>query len=78
MWNKINNFNRQQNDDTDHLKIKFNSDDDLHFDEPLKMYDVVIHIRSFFEDGGIFYTQIFLEKCLYNLTKNSADKILKV
>ena len=35
----------------DHMKIKFNSDDDLPLNKPLKFHAMTIIIRSVFEDG---------------------------
>ena len=35
----------------------------------------MIHIRSFFEYDTIFYSKVFLRKCLYNLIKSNDDNI---
>lgn len=35
----------------------------------------MIHIRSFFEYDKIFYSKVFLRKCLYNLIKSNDDNI---
>ena len=42
----------------DYMKIKFNSDDDLPLNKPLKFYLMTITIRSAFEDGKL-YPQVF-------------------
>ena len=34
------------------MKIKFNSDDDLPLNKPLKFHAMAITIRSVFEEGG--------------------------
>ena len=34
------------------MKIKFNSNDDLSLNKPLKFHSMTIIIRSVFEDGG--------------------------
>ena len=39
----------------DYLKIKFNSDDDLPLNKPLKFHEMTIIIRSVFEEGGKLY-----------------------
>ena len=46
------------------MKIKFNSDDDLPLNKPLKFYLMTITIRSPFEDGKL-YPQVFLDHTLY-------------
>ena len=51
----------------DHIKIKFNADDELPLDKPLKFHAMKIIIRSVFEEGGKFYPQVFLDDALYEL-----------
>ena len=46
--------------------IKFNSDDDLPLNKPLKFHNMTITIRSVFEDGKL-YPQVFLDDTLYEL-----------
>ena len=53
--------------DKDFMKIKFNTDDDLPLDKQLKCPTMTIVFRSVFEDKGIFYAQIYLDECLYEL-----------
>ena len=36
----------------DYMKIKFNSDDDLPLNKPLKFHNMAITIRSVFEEDG--------------------------
>ena len=50
----------------DHMKIKFNSDDDLPLNKRLKFHAMTIVNRSVFE-GGKLYLQVFLDDCLYEL-----------
>ena len=50
-----------------YMKIKFNSDDDLPLNKPLKFYAMIIIIRSVFEEDGKLYPQIFLDNALYEL-----------
>ena len=52
------------------MKIKFNSDDDLPLNKPLKFHAMTIIIRSVFEEGGKLYPQIFLDDTLYEECKN--------
>ena len=51
----------------DYMKIKFNSDDDLPLNKPLKFHAMTIIIRSVFEEGGKLYPQVFLDDCFYGL-----------
>ena len=48
-------------------KIKFNSDDDLPLNKPLKFHAMTIIIRSVFEEGAKLYPQVFLDGALYEL-----------
>ena len=43
----------------DYMKIKFNSDDNLPLNKPLKFHNMTITIRSVFEDDGKLYPQVF-------------------
>ena len=49
------------------MKIKFGSDDDLPLNKLLKFYVMVITIRSFFEEDGKLYPQLFLDGTFYEL-----------
>ena len=49
------------------MKIKFNSDDDLLLNKPLKFRLVAITIRSVFKEDGKLYLQVFLVDALYKL-----------
>ena len=50
-----------------YMKIKFNSDDDLPLNKPLKFCLMTITIKSVFEEGDTFYPQLFLYDTLYKL-----------
>ena len=50
----------------DYTKIKFNSDDDLPLNKLLKFHNMIIIIRSVFEDGKL-YPQAYLDDTLYKL-----------
>ena len=43
----------------DYMKIKFNSDDDLPLNKPLKVHDVAITIRSVYKEDGKLYLYVF-------------------
>ena len=66
--NKIKAINGKENDyEKDYMKIKFNSDDDLPLNKPLKFHMMTIIIRSVFEEDGKLYPQVFLDDTLYEL-----------
>ena len=46
------------------MNIKSNSDDDLPLNKQLKFHNMVITIRSDFEEDGKLYPQIFLDDTL--------------
>ena len=52
----------------DYMKIKFNSDDNLPLNKPLKFHNMTITIRSVFEEDGKLYPQLFLDDTLYELS----------
>ena len=49
------------------MKIKFNSDDDLPLNKPLKFHAMTIIVRSVFEKDGKFSSQLYLDDCFYEL-----------
>ena len=49
------------------MKIKFNSDNNLPLNKPLKFHMITITIRSVFEEDGKLYLQVFLDDALYKL-----------
>ena len=53
----------------DYMKIKFNSDDDLPLNKPLKFYNMTTTIKSVFEKAGKLYPQVFLDDTLYELKR---------
>ena len=51
----------------DYMKIKFNSDDNLPLNKPLKFHNMTITIRSVFKEDGKLYPQVSLDDTLYEL-----------
>ena len=49
------------------LKIRFESNDDLPLNKPIKLRLLTIIIRSVFSENGKFYPQLFLDDALYEL-----------
>ena len=52
----------------DYMKIKFNFDDNLPLNKPLKFHNMTITIRSVFKEYGELYPQVFLDDTLYELS----------
>ena len=72
VWNGIKNKIKEVGDsecdyEKDYMKIKFNSDDDLPLNKPLKFHLMTITIRSVFKEDGKLYPQLFLDDALYDL-----------
>ena len=51
----------------DYTKIKFNSDDNLPLNKPLKFYQMTITIRCVISEDNKLYPQVFLDEALYSL-----------
>ena len=49
------------------MKIRFDSDDDLPLNKPLKFRVMTIIIKSVFEENGKLYPQLVLDDALYEL-----------
>ena len=70
VWNgikdNINEINNGKCDyEKDYMKIKFNSDDNLPLNKPLKF--CLMTIRSAFKEDGKLYPQVLLDDALYEL-----------
>ena len=63
---KIKEINSDECDyEKDYMKIKFNSDDNLPLNKPLKFR--LMTIRSAFKEDGKLYPQVLLDDALYEL-----------
>ena len=49
------------------MKIKFNSDDNLPLNKPLKIPNMTITITLVFEEDSKLYPQLYLDNTLYEL-----------
>ena len=56
---KATNGDEKNNYGKDYMKIKFNSNDDLPLNKPLKSHAMAIIMRSVFEEGDKLYPQGF-------------------
>ena len=50
------------------MQIKFNTDDNLPLNKPLKFHNMTITTRSVFKEDGKLYPQVFLHDTLYELS----------
>ena len=55
------------NYEKDYMKIKFNSDDNLPLNKPIKFSNMAIIFRCVFSEGGKLYPQLFLDDTFYEL-----------
>ena len=73
VWDGIKNKIKAVNDGKendygkDYMKIKFNSDDELPLNKPLKFHAMTVIIRSVFKEDGKLYLQLFSDDTLYKL-----------
>ena len=72
VWNGINNKINEVSDsefdyEKDYMKIKFNSDDNLPLNKPLKFHLMTITIRCVFEEDGKLYPQVYVDDSLYEI-----------
>ena len=49
------------------MKIKFNSDNNLPLNKPLKFHNITITIISVFKEDGRLSPQVFLDNTFYEL-----------
>ena len=72
LWNKIKSIIEKVNlksgeYETYYMKIKFYSDDNLPLNELLKLYNLIIVIKSVIKEDDKYYPKVFLDECLYEL-----------
>ena len=51
----------------DFKKFRFESNDDLQLNKPIKLHNITIIIRSVFSENAKFYPQLFLDDAPYEL-----------
>ena len=59
--------NDERDYEKDYMKIKFNSDDNLPLNKPLKFHNMTITIRSVFKEDGKLYPKVLLDNTFYEL-----------
>ena len=55
----------------DFMKIKFNTDDNLPLNKPLKLHLLTIIVVGIFKEDGKLNLQLYLDPCLYELRVTS-------
>ena len=71
LWIKIRDLIKpitKKSDDYDekHMKIKFNSDDELN-DKTIEIITMVMVTGAVFHENNKYYPQVFLDECLYKI-----------
>ena len=56
------NSGEENNYQKDYMKVKFNSDDDLPLNKPLRFHAITIIFKSVLEEGGKLYPQVFFRR----------------
>ena len=57
--------------DKDFMKIKFDTDNNLPLNKPLKLHLLTTIVGCILEEDGKFYLQLYLDDCLYELRATS-------
>ena len=71
LWDKIiylirSIINNSNNYDKKYIRINLHLDNELPLSNTLKLYNMVINVRSAFQEGSKYY-QVFLDECWYKL-----------
>ena len=64
---KIINSGESRNYEKEYTKMKFISDDNLPLNKILKLSMFMVIVKYVFEENGKYYSQVFLDECLYRL-----------
>ena len=64
---KINDYSQPIKYDENYMKIKFNTDDNIPLNKIIYFPTTTIIIRSVTQKDGKYYSQLFLDDCLYEV-----------
>ena len=53
--------------DEKNMKIKFNLDDELPLNKTIEIPSMIIVLGTVFHENNKYYSQVFLDECLYKL-----------
>ena len=72
LWRKIRDLIRSvtknSNDyDEKYMKIKFNYDNELPLNKMIEIASLIIVVKAVFHENNKYYSQVFLDECLYKL-----------
>ena len=72
LWDNIKDLIRSTSNNSDgcnkkYMKNKFDLDDGFTLKKALGLNNMIIVIRSVFNKGNKYYSQVFIDKCLYKL-----------
>ena len=72
IWSKNRDLSRSLNKNSDvydekYVKIKFSSDDELSLNKMIDIPSIIIIVRAIFNENNKYYSQVFLDECLYKL-----------
>ena len=72
MWSKIRDLiksktKNSEDYDEKYMKIKFNLDGELTLNKAIQILSIIIDVRSVFHENNKYYSQVYLDECLYNL-----------
>ena len=65
--NKINDYSQRIKYNDNHMKIKFNTDNNIPLNKIIYFSTITIIIRSVTQKDGKYYPQLFLDECLYEV-----------
>ena len=60
-------YDSETNYDKDYMKIKFLSDDSIPLNTLIYFRTITVIIRCVFKQNGVFYRQVYLDNCLYQI-----------
>ena len=66
---KINDYSQPKKYDDTYMKINFNTNDNISLNKDISFPTITIIIRSATQKVGKYYTQLFLDECLYEVQK---------
>ena len=53
--------------DEKYMKIRFNSEDDLSLKKTIELRNMIIVVKTVFQEDSKYYPQVFLDEFLYKL-----------
>ena len=57
------------------MKIKFSSDDEFLLNKTIEIPSMIIIVRGAFNENNQYYSQVFLDECLYKLQARNQKQL---